>query len=749
MIQYKPWSREVLKELTEQAYEYGFSCLDIELSGECPYNCVYCETPYRRQKAKINIKQICSLISTKQFKWIYICGIGEPTYGTNQEVLLQILSYCKQYGAKCSIFSNLSNLADEFIDFIKEGILYILFKFDTQNIELLKKLYNPNNIDDHLSNIQNIINLVECDGISTNIAASIVPTQENKEEIPNLVKWCIDRNIYPLVAQLEYAGAAKDVYDKLVLNDNQLIDLKENIETVIKEEYRLPFCPSLVAGICITYNNEITLDHRTGLSCHSFWLEDPERDVICPNLYDGISIEEITDRLVAARIERFEEFKNNIREYCSKTEIFGGCGGNKRDVFTYYFQSMAKMEKRSKENNLKINRFVYFDNNATTKVSDAVLSKMRPFLGKQFANPNSKTKFGLKIRNEIESARQIIADVINCHIENIIFTSCGSEANSLAIHSLVDSNPQKKTIISTEIEHDSVLNQLKYLKGKGFKIHNIPIRSSGEIDIPALLKQPPDWNDVCFASVMYVNNETGVINDIEQLVSILREHNIPVHCDAVQAFGKLAIDVKKLGVDYLSISGHKINAPKGIGALFAKDQHQVSPIIYGNQEGEKRGGTENVAYIVGFGEAARTTYSLKHFEDNCQRMQKMRDEMENRIQEEINDVAKITINGKTAPRVSNTSFIGFAGIDALTSCLLLEKRGIQISPGAACENGDPRYSHVLKAMNSPSYGDGGALRISLSPETEQRDVDYLVDNLVDLITNEVQKNKVKKSKGGQ
>ena len=738
MIQYKPWSQEVLAFLTKQAKGNGFSCLDIELSGDCPYNCVYCETPYRQQKAIINIPKICSLISSGQFKWIYICGIGEPTYGANQDALLQILSYCKKFDAKCSIFSNLSNLTSEFIEYIKEGILYILFKFDTQNTELLKKIYNLNDLNTHLSNIKTIIDLVECDGNTTNIAASIVPTQENIDEIPHLVDWCIEKNIYPLVAQLEYAGAAKGNYNDLVLNNDQLTELKRNIEASIGEEYRIPFCPSLVDGICITYNNEITIDHRTGLSCHSFWLEDPERDVICDELNDQISIKEITDKLVAARRQRYNMYKQNLPEYSKNIEVFGGCGGNKKDVFRYYIQLMENLQEPY-ENNLKINRFVYFDNNATTKVSEDVKKEMLQYFEIRFANPSSKTNLGRGIRNDIDNARKIIANVLGCHSESIIFTSSGSEANSLAIHSLLTSRAQKKTIISTEIEHESVLRHLEYLKGQGYSVYNIPICRNGQIDLHAFLENPPNWGDICFASVMYVNNETGVINDIKTLTSILHEHNIPIHCDAVQAFGKMIIDIDELDVDCLSISGHKIHAPKGIGALYIKKSCQFTPLIYGNQEGSRRGGTENVAYIVGLGKATSIAYSNDSFAKNCQRMRELRDEIENKLKEKLCDVTNVEINGESALRVPNTSNIGFEGIDALRLSCLLEARGIYVSNGSACDRGDPKYSHVLKAMNSPSYGNG-AIRISLSVETVHRDITYLIDNLV---------YSIKKIKGGQ
>ena len=215
MIQYKPWGDDVVKELMSEAGKGVFSCLDIELSGECPYNCVYCETPYRDRKAKIDIDKICALLDTKQFKWLYICGIGEPTYSENGKKLLKILESCKKNDVKCSIFTNLSNLSQEFIEYIELGILFCLFKFDSQSPKVLNQIYNPLDLSQHLTNINKLTHLVQYDGKYTNIAASIVPTKANIAEIPNLVSWCLDHNIYPLVAQLEYAGAAKNVFENL------------------------------------------------------------------------------------------------------------------------------------------------------------------------------------------------------------------------------------------------------------------------------------------------------------------------------------------------------------------------------------------------------------------------------------------------------------------------------------------------------------------------------------------------------
>ena len=316
-----------------------------------------------------------------------------------------------------------------------------------------------------MDNIQKIVGLVRCDGNVTNLAASIVPTKRNVKEVPALVKWCKERMIFPLVAQLEYAGAAKSVYDQLSLDDKELCELKKEIEKILGEEYRVPFCPALISGICITCNNEIVIDQRTGLSCHSFWLEDPQREVVCSNFSELLTLADITKKIIGARLNRYEDFKKNWMLYTK--DVFGGCGGNKEDVFSFYLETMAyAFASRSKNSNLQINRYVYLDNNATTKVSDPVRDAMLPFFKLQYANPNSNSQLGRSVRRSIDEARQHIADTLGCEAEKILFTSSGSEGNSWAIKNCVENDDRKhcNTIISTAIEHDSVLNYMASLK---------------------------------------------------------------------------------------------------------------------------------------------------------------------------------------------------------------------------------------------------------------------------------------------
>lgn len=739
MVEYKPWSLAIVKEMAQEAIYGNFTCLDIEVGDKCPYNCIYCETPTQNRNSKVDIDKVCALLDTKQFKWVYICGIGEPTYSDNEKQLLRILKYCKKNGVGCSIFTNLSNLSEKIIEYIKEGVLYCIFKFDSQLAGIVDKLYNPINIKEHLANVEKMITLVQCDGKTTNLAASIVPTKYNIDEIPRLVQWCIENNIFPLVAQLEYTGAAKDVYEQLVLDDEILCDLKRKIAKIIGGEYHVPFCPAIFSGFSITYDNKIAVDRRTGLSCHSFWLDDPELDIVCDNFSD-MAVYDIADKIIGVRVEHYNHFlkKPELRRY----DVLGGCGGNRKDIFDLYEEMMkTSFELQEPDNyNLKVNRFVYLDNNATTQISESVREAMEPYLGKCYANPNSNSQLGRSVKAAVDKARGQVARALGSRKgDKIYFTSCGSESNSWAIKSCLDNEARagKHIILSTEIEHESVLRCLSEIDKSRYEIINIPITKNGEADIDSFLGAFSQWEDVCFATVMLVNNETGIINDIGRLAGILHEKQIPLHCDAVQGFGKMRINVNDLNVDYLSVSGHKIHAPKGIGALFVKGGSHICPLIYGTQENGMRGGTENAAYIVAFGQAAEDAYSNQDtpYEERIDRMEEYRKRIEDAF---LNSDYKVIINGRLARRVANTVNMGFEDVDALKLSLLLESRGIYVSNSAACNTTNPQESHVLKAMKSPAH-DNGAIRVSLSEYTQERDIDYFIDNL---------KESIKKIKGG-
>lgn len=333
MFEYIPWSQEVVNVALDSMRHGVFSTLDIELSGKCPYNCVYCETPYREKKSIIDFDKIEQLLDTKDFKWVYICGIGEPTFDCNEEYLLRILSACKRNGAKCSIFTNLSNLTERLVRYVEDGILYLIVKYDSLDAEKIKKIYKPNDVETHKKNLDLVYSIVKLENNKTNIAASIVPTAYNIDEIEMLVESCVNHGIFPLLGQLEYSGSAKDVFDTLNLDDSVLSVKKERVEKIIGEEYRVPFCPSVITGYHISNDNKITIDHRTGLSCHWFWLDEPNVDIMF-DLNDITDFKAISKQIIDIRKERFNEFLR-IKDSLI-TDIFGGCGGNKKDIFEIY-----------------------------------------------------------------------------------------------------------------------------------------------------------------------------------------------------------------------------------------------------------------------------------------------------------------------------------------------------------------------------------------------------------------------------
>jgi MoaA/NifB/PqqE/SkfB family radical SAM enzyme len=337
MIEYRPWSKDVVQGALESMRQGVFSTLDIELSGKCPYDCIYCETPYRDKKSLIDFSKIEYLLGTKSFKWVYICGIGEPTYDCNEDYLLRILSSCKENGARCSIFTNLSSLTESLIHYVSDGTLCLIIKYDSLDPEKVKTIYNSCNVDTYFRNLEIVYGIVSVTENKTNIAASIVPTSYNIEEIDSLVGSCVERGIFPLLGQLEYSGSAKNVFDTISLDNKTLISQKERIEKIIGEEYHIPFCPSVITGLHVSNENKITIDHRTGLSCHWFWLDEPNVDILC-DLSDVSDFRDVSNKLIEIRKNRFAEFME-IKDSLV-ADIFGGCGGNKKDIFDVYLKLM-------------------------------------------------------------------------------------------------------------------------------------------------------------------------------------------------------------------------------------------------------------------------------------------------------------------------------------------------------------------------------------------------------------------------
>lgn len=372
-----------------------------------------------------------------------------------------------------------------------------------------------------------------------------------------------------------------------------------------------------------------------------------------------------------------------------------------------------------------MNQIIYLDNNATTKVDDIVLNAMLPYLKEEYGNPSSTYSFGKKVKDEISKARNNIAKLINADPNNIIFTSCGSESNVTSIMSAVRKYPDKKHIITTKVEHASIMETMNYLESIGYIITYLSVDKNGRLDLDELKSSITD--DTCLVSVMMANNELGNIYPIKEISKIVHESGILFHCDAVQAVGKIKIDVKDLGVDFLSFSGHKINAPKGIGVLYVKDSSIFNPLIFGHQEKNRRGGTENVPYIIGLGKAAELIIN-----DNFNKekeIEELRDYMEDKIKEEIDAVL---IYGDLDNRTPNTSSIAFKGVKADELMLVLESFNIFISTGSACNSEIALPSHVLTAC-SADLDNYSPIRVSLGKYNTKEEIDEFIKRLINIV----------------
>ncbi len=373
-------------------------------------------------------------------------------------------------------------------------------------------------------------------------------------------------------------------------------------------------------------------------------------------------------------------------------------------------------------------KVIYVDNNATTMIAPEVLEAMKPFLTQEYGNPSSMHAFGGKIYKNIDASREAVADFLGANEPSeIIFTSCGTESDSTAILSTLRSYPDKKHIITTKVEHAAVLNLCKYLESTGYRVSYLNVDESGMIDLSEL-KSLID-HDTAIISIMYANNETGVMFPVEEIAEIARTRGVVLHTDAVQATGKLPISLTKLPVDLLSLSGHKLHAPKGIGALYVRKGTRFAPfLIGGHQEHGRRAGTENVPYIVGLGVACQL--SKKFMDDEVVRVKNLRDRLEESI---IKNIPNAKVNGHRQKRIPNTTNIGFEFIEGEAILLMLDEKNIAASSGSACTSGSLTPSHVLRAMGIPFTFVQGSIRFSLSRYNDDEDIDYIIKNLPPII----------------
>ncbi|MBI4654855.1 MAG: cysteine desulfurase NifS [Nitrospirae bacterium] len=372
-------------------------------------------------------------------------------------------------------------------------------------------------------------------------------------------------------------------------------------------------------------------------------------------------------------------------------------------------------------------KIIYLDNNATTRVADEVIEEMLPYFGKLYGNPASMHTFGGQIHRKIEEARGRVSDLINAEPEEIIFTSCGTESDNTAIISALDSNPKKRHIVTTRVEHPAVLNFCKSMQKKGYEVKILPVDKLGRLSIDELNASVTE--NTAVVSIMYANNETGVIFPIKEIAEIVKSKGALFHTDAVQAVGKLLIDVKKIPIDMLSLSGHKLHAPKGVGALYIRKGTRFSPyIIGGHQEHGRRAGTENVASIIGLGKACELV--KKHLHEENTRIKALRDKLEQRL---LKSCPNARINGDPEHRLQNTVNISFEYVEGEAILLRLNEYNICASSGSACTSGSLEPSHVLRAMGVPFTAIHGSIRFSLSRYNTDEEIDLVLKIMPEII----------------
>ncbi len=370
---------------------------------------------------------------------------------------------------------------------------------------------------------------------------------------------------------------------------------------------------------------------------------------------------------------------------------------------------------------------VYVDNNATTKVAPEVLEAMLPYFSEYYGNPSSMHFFGGQVQKKVDEAREKVADFLGADPSEIVFTSCGTESDNAAILGTLDSYPEKRHLITTRVEHPAIGNVCTYLGRKGYRITELSVDREGRLNLDELRESIIE--ETALVTVMYANNETGMIFPIEEIGEIVKAKGIPFHTDAVQAAGKIPLNMKKSKIDMLSISGHKLHAPKGIGVLYIRKGTRFSPyMIGGHQEKGRRGGTENVPYIIGLGKACEL--AKKHLGEENTRIKALRDYLEEKILEKIPNTL---VNGDRVNRLPNTVSVSFEYVEGESILLLLSDLGICASSGSACTSGSLEPSHVLRAMGVPFTAAHGSIRFSLSVYNTKEEMDYIIEHLPPII----------------
>lgn len=365
---------------------------------------------------------------------------------------------------------------------------------------------------------------------------------------------------------------------------------------------------------------------------------------------------------------------------------------------------------------------IYLDNNATTRVDPAVVDLMLPFFSEQFGNPSSMHSFGDKVGRAVKQARKQVQSLLGAeHDSEIIFTSCGTESDSTAILSALRTQPERKEIITTVVEHPAVLTLCEHLEKDGYKVHYLKVDTRGRLDLDAYQALLSD--QVAIVSVMWANNETGTLFPVERMAEMASAAGVLFHTDAVQAVGKLPIDLKNSKIDMLSLSGHKLHAPKGIGVLYLRRGVRYRPLLRGgHQERGRRAGTENCTSIIALGKAAEL--AMEHMEYENTFVAAMRDRLEQGI---MSQVTNAFVTGDPDNRLPNTSNIAFEFIEGEAILMLLNKQGIAASSGSACTSGSLEPSHVMRAMDLPYTAAHGSIRFSLSRYNTMEEVERVIE----------------------
>lgn len=363
---------------------------------------------------------------------------------------------------------------------------------------------------------------------------------------------------------------------------------------------------------------------------------------------------------------------------------------------------------------------LYLDNNATTQVDPDVLEAMLPWVGTQYGNPSSPTTPGRFARECVQKAREQVARLIGARDAEIIFTSCGTESINSAIRSACTLDSNKRHIVTSAVEHSATLKLCEQLARDGYEITRLPVNSTGLLDVESLRAALRE--DTALATLLWANNETGVLFPVEEISAACRNKKVPLHLDAVQVVGKVSVDVNETDPDFLSLSGHKLHAPKGVGALFVNRRIRFQPMLQGSQEQGRRGGTENVASIVGLGAAAELAHHSLAAEQN--RIRAIRDRFESRV---LESVPGSSVNGDLEHRLPNTSNLAFDGIEAEGALMMLDERGLYCSTGSACTSGSVAPSHVLTAMGLNSTRAKGSLRFSFGRFNTEADATHAAE----------------------